>query len=210
MLQTVPRGGVDLGTIADLAARAPAPDAATLTPSAAIARNLLATRLATADPSHCRVLGPGRLVSAETLPFACRMDALDGADVAAIAREGLDWLVVGDALAADDDPPAVLAEIARSLAQERAPRLLVVLPGIALLPDDGPQCPRRWLFSSVSGRAMARAALADRPASVITLGNVLAASMEVLGLPADRLWPQELAADDPEYPMVVAIASGRA
>ena len=50
-------------------------------------------------------------------------------------------------------------------------------------------------------------ALDDRAISVMTFGNVLAASTELLGLPADRLWPEELVANDPEYPMVVAIGT---
>jgi hypothetical protein len=208
LLETVPRGRVDLGEVAALAARPPGPSALTLTPSAALARELLATRLASTDPARCRVLGPGRLVSAATLPFACRMDALDADGVAASADAELDWLVVGDALAAEDDPPATLARVARRLPDPAAPRLLVVLPGTALLPDDAAACPRRWLFGRVSGERMAATALAGRTASVTSRGNVLAACMDVLGLPADRLWPKELAADDPEYPMVVVIATG--
>jgi hypothetical protein len=102
----------------------------------------------------------------------------------------------------------VLAAIASRLPAEGAPRLLVILPGIALLPDDESHCPRRWLFSPVSAEAMARQVLAGRSASVVSFGNVLAANMELLGFTADRLWPNELAADDAEYPMVVAIVSG--
>ena len=208
LLQTVPRGGIDLGKVAELAARAPGSASDGMTPSAALARALLATHLAAVDPLRCRVLGPGRLISAETLPFACRIDALDDPAMATITEAMLDWLVVGDALAAEADPPAALARLASHLPARSAPRLLIVLPGTALLPDDEAPCPRRWLFGQPSGERIAGAALPGRAASVITRGNVLAASMEVLGLPADRLWPKELAADDPEYPMVVAIVTG--
>jgi hypothetical protein len=208
LLQTVPRGAVDLGKVGELAAQAPGSAADGMTPSTALARALLATQLVATDPSRCRVLGPGRLVSAETLPFACRIGALDDPAMATITEAVLDWLVVGDALAAEADPPGALARLASHLPARSAPRLLVVLPGTALLPDDEAPCPRRWLFGQPCGERMAEAALPGRAASVITRGNVLAASMEVLGLPADRLWPNELAAADPEYPMVVAIVTG--
>jgi hypothetical protein len=207
LLGTVPRGRVDLGQVPALAARGTANDARAAPPSAALARDLLAMHLGNADPARCRVLGPGRLVSAETLPFACRMDALDDPAAATIGEPGLDWLVVGDALAAEDDPPATLARVARNLPARSAPRLLVVLPGTALLPDDDAPCPRRWLFGGPAGAWLAVTSLGGRPAAVLTRGNVLCASMEVLCLPAERLWPNELAADDPEYPMVVAIVT---
>jgi hypothetical protein len=86
-------------------------------------------------------------------------------------------------------------------------RLVVVLPGTALLPDDDAPCPRRWLFSRASAEAMARQVLGEGPHEITTRGNVLAASTELLGLPADRLWPEELVANDPEYPMVIAIGT---
>jgi hypothetical protein len=131
------------------------------------------------------------------------MDELTGADLDTVTD--LDWLVVGDGLAAEDDPPALLARLATQLKARPGSRMLAVLPGTALLPDDDLPCPRRWLFSRASGEAIARAALDDRAISVMTFGNVLAASMDLLGFAADRLWPEELVANDPEYPMVVAI-----
>lgn len=205
LLRTVPRGSVDLGQLATLAARARRPGDEVLTPSAALARNLLAERLEGADPQRCCVVGPGRLVSEATLPFECRTTAL--ADVDREAGGDLDWLIVGDALAAEDDPPAFLARLANRFERSPELRMLAILPGTALLPDDDQPCPRRWLFSRVSGETMARTALEGRPLTVSTLGNVLAASADLLGFATDRLWSDELVANDPEYPMVVAIDS---
>jgi hypothetical protein len=205
LLRTVPRGRVDLGQVATLAAQARRPGAEMLTPSAALVRNLLAERLEVADPQRCCVVGPGRLVSRATLPFDCRMRALR--DIDHDAGADLDWLVVGDALAAEDDPPASLSRLADHLKTWPQLRMLVVLPGTALLPDDEQPCPRRWLFSRVSGETMARTVLAGRALTVSTLGSVLAASADLLGFAADRLWPEELVANDPEYPMVVVIAT---
>lgn len=205
LLRTLPRGGVDLGQVATLAAQAHRPGAEVLTPSAALARNLLAERLEGADPRRCCVVGPGRLVSKATLPFDCRMAALTDLDREAGAD--LDWLVVGDALAAEDDPPAFLARLARHFGALPGLRMLAILPGTALLPDDDQPCPRRWLFSRVSGEAMARTALEGRGLTVSTVGNVLAASADLLGFATDRLWRDELVANDPEYPMIVAIAT---
>ena len=210
LLRTLPVGGVDLGAMPALAAAEAGAnrsgDGVGLLPSAALAKGLLAERLRGVAPARCAVLGPGRLVSAATLPFACRLEPLPPSDAAVPALAGLDWLVVGDALAAEDDPPAVLRRLVAALDQS-ASRLLVVLPGTALLPDDEPPCPRRWLFSEVSGAALAREVLAERAGPVTVLGNVLAAASDLLGLAADRLWPDELTADDPEYPMVVALTT---
>ena len=211
LLRTLPVGGVDLGAMPALAAAEAGASRSgagvALLPSAALAQTLLAERLRGVAPARCAVLGPGRLVSAATLPFACRLEPLPPSDAAVPALAGLDWLVVGDALAAEDDPPAVLRRLLLATLGPSAPRLLVVLPGTALLPDDEPPCPRRWLFSEVSGAALAREVLAERAGPVTVLGNVLAAASDLLGLAADRLWPDELTADDPEYPMVVALTT---
>jgi hypothetical protein len=208
LLRTLPIGRVDLGDVPTLAA---APIVAVggegLSPSAALARGLLAEQLAAVTPSRCCVLGPGRLVRTETLPFACRMVALTATDDVSLNPVELDCLVVGDALAALDDPPAVLRRVVAAAADRPGLRLLVVLPGTALLPDDEAPCPRRWLFSAVSGAAMAREVLGERAGSVIVRGNVIAASSDLLGIAADRLWPDELLADDPEYPLVVALTT---
>jgi hypothetical protein len=207
LLRTVPVGRVDLGDLPRLAAGDRVASGGGLRPAAALARGLLAERLAGVAPARCAVFGPGRLVSAATMPFACRLEPLPAEDAPVLEPGELDWLVVGDALAALDDPPAALGRIAAAASGPRAPRLLVVLPGTALLPDDEPPCPRRWLFSPVSGAALARRVFADRAAPVTALGNVLAAASDLLGLDADRLWPDELAAADPEYPLVVALAT---
>jgi hypothetical protein len=208
LLRTVPKGAVDLGQVPALAAAREVPASGGLSPACWLAQRLLAGRLAGLSPGRCRVVGPGRLVADETLPFTVAQQPLptgDGAGARAFGDD-LDCLVVGDALAAEDDPPALLGRLVAGLGSGTQ-RLLVVLPGTALMPDDAASCPRRWLFSEASGIAMARQVLGERPAIVRTFGNALAASSELLGLAADRLWPDELAADDPQYPMVVAIES---
>jgi len=212
LLRTVPMGGVDLGRVPELAMQAQdVPDeGAPLSPSGRLAQMLLAERLAGVAAERCLVLGPGRLVNAVTLPFACRSRPLREVLRAESDKErhdfgDLDCLVVGDALASEDDPPATLAGLLAGLAPAAAVRLIVVLPGTALLPDDLTDCPRRWLFSQASGESLARQALAGQAATVATRGNVLAASSDLLGLAADQLWPEELAAVDPQYPMVVML-----
>lgn len=150
------------------------------------------------------MLGAGRLVDAASLPFACRTAPLPSAD-GRLDLGDLECLIVGDALAGVDDPPRTLAALLKGLAPGTPTRLLVVLPGAALLPDDLADCPRRWLFSGASGESLAREVLAGREVTVATRGNVLAASTDLLGLGADQLWPEELAADDPQYPMVVML-----
>ncbi len=212
LLRTVPKGGVDLGRVPELATQAldATDDRAPLSPSGRQAQMLLAERLAGVAAERCLVLGPGRLVNAATLPFACRSRPLREA-LRAESDKGrhdlgdLDCLVVGDALASEDDPPATLAGLLAGLAPATAVRLIVVLPGTALLPDDLPDSPRRWLFSQASGESLARQALAGQAVTVTTRGNVLAASTDLLGLGADELWPEELAANDPQYPMVVML-----
>jgi hypothetical protein len=178
-----------------------------LSPSRRLAQLLLAERLAGAAAERCLVLGAGRLVNAASLPFACRTAPLPSADGndERLDQGDLDCLIVGDALAAVDDPPRTLAALLKGLAPGTPTRLLVVLPGTALLPDDLADCPRRWLFSRASGESFAREVLEGSAATVATRGNVLAASSELLGLAADQLWPDELAADDPQYPMVVML-----
>lgn len=209
LLRTVPKGRVDLGRVPELAKMAPGvPDAGTpLSPSGRLAQMLLAERLAGVTAERCLVLGPGRLVNAATLPFACRTSPLRDVLRAETDKErfDVDCLVVGDALASEDDPPAVLAGLLAGLAPATALRLLVVLPGTALVPDDLADSPRRWLFSRASGEGLARQVLAGHGATVATRGNVLAASTDLLGLAADQLWPEELAAVDPQYPMVVML-----
>lgn len=205
LLRTVPRGGVALGDVAKLAATASPQGGGGLSPAQSLAGRLLAERLAGVAPDQCMVIGPGRLVAAATLPFACHMVPLAKGDGSPVDRDARHWLVVGDALAGLDDPPASLERLVQGLGPKSNLRLIVVLPGTALLPDDLEPCPRRWLFSRASATAMASQVLGASRTSVVTLGNVLAASSELLGLPADRLWPEEINADDPQYPMVVAI-----
>ena len=222
LLRTLPIGRVDLGDVPMLAAAAGAVGGGEgVSPAAALARGLLAEQLAGVAPARCRVLGPGRLVNADTLPFASGpfasgpfasgpfasgLAALPAINGAPLDLAEIDWLVIGDALAAADDPPAALRHVVAA-AGRSGPRLLVVLPGTALLPDDEAPCPRRWLFSAVSGEAMARAVFGERAAPVIVRGNVLAASSELLGIGAERLWPDELHACDLEYPLVVALTT---
>jgi len=156
LLRNRPTGRVDLAAVPALAAAAGAPGGkAGLSPSAALARRLLAEQLAGLAAERCRVLGPGRLVTAETLPFVCRMEPLPADDATLADPAELDCLLVGDALAA----------------------------------------------------AMASRVLGERAGPVMVLGNVLAAATDLLGLGADRLWPEELDAGDPEYPMVVALTT---
>ena len=202
-------GRADLGRMPELASKGSAATsgATPLAPSHRLAQLLLAERLAGVAAERCLVLGAGRLVDAASLPFACRTAPLPSADGndERLDLGDLDCLVVGDALAGVDDPPRTLAALLAGLAPGTATRLLVVLPGTALLPDDLADCPRRWLFSRASGERLAGELLAGRAVTVTTRGNVLAASSELLGLAADQLWPEELADDDPQYPMVVML-----
>jgi len=211
LLRTVPKGAVDVGIVPALAAApiAAASDMAPrrrLSPARWLARRLLADRLAGVPPQHCRVLGTGRLVDVDTLPFDVRTEALPAADNHALETAGLHILVIGDALGALDHPPAALRRLLAGITVgQNGLRVLIVLPGTALLPDDDIPCPRRWLFSEASGRAMAGQLPDVSSVTVTTSGNVLAASAELLDLAADHLWPDELAADDPQYPMIVAV-----
>jgi len=208
LLATAPFGRVQLGQLPELAIRpGSAIDGHSLSPAAAMTRQLLASCLNTGEAGICHVLGPGRLVGEDSLPFPCRMDPLPGATDWPGPEPDCQWLVIGDGLASLDDPQAALARIAQTIASLPTTRVLMVLPGTAMLPDDEPPCPRRWLFSAVSGNAMARAAFGDRIRLLASLGNALTASAELLGLAADRLWPDELEKNDPEYPMVVAFAT---
>ena len=204
LLRTVPKGRVDLGEVPQLVASAT--PCSTLSPVRWVARGLLAERLRRVDPTRCRVLGPGRLVDAATMPFHCPMAPLGAADGVASAV-GLSWLVIGDALAAESDPPGVLSRLTACFAETGLPAILVLLPGTALLPDDRPSCPRRWLFSRASAARMAMEAFGGIAADVTTAGNALVASSEVLGLAAQDLWEDELAFVDPQYPVVVALTT---
>lgn len=204
LLRTVPKGCADLGELPGLAAlQRPGP---TLSPARWVARRLLAERLRAVDPRRCRVLGPGRLVDATTMPFACPMAPLDAAEEMATVAD-MRWLVIGDALAAESDPPGVLSRLAGCFAGTGPPDILVLLPGTALLPDDSTSCPRRWLFSRASAAGMAAEAFGDVAADVTTAGNALVASGEVLGLAAENLWADELEFVDPQYPVVVALTT---
>lgn len=211
LLRTVPKGAVDLGVVPALAAApiAAASDMAPhrhVSPARWLARRLLADRLAGVPPQHCRVLGAGRLVDADTLPFDVRIEALPAGENQALQTAGLHVLMIGDALAALDHPTVVLGRLLAGITVgPNGLRVLIVLPGTALLPDDDLPCPRRWLFSEASGMAMAVQLPDVSSVTVATSGNVLAASAELLGLAAGQLWPDELAADDPQYPMIVAV-----
>jgi hypothetical protein len=204
LLRTVPTGRVDLGEVPRLAATPIT--SPLLSPARHGARSLLAERLRGVDPKRCRVVGPGRLVDATTMPFACPTGPLAAAE-GAIGATPPSWLVVGDALAAEPDPTAALSRLAAFFTAVERPRFVVLLPGTALLPDDTPPCPRRWLFSRVSGERLAAAAFGNLPTDVATVGNVLIASSEVLGLAARDLWADELDFVDPQYPVIVALTT---
>lgn len=208
LLATIPFGRVQLGQLPDLAMRPASPiDGHPLSPAAAMTRRLLASCLHSCEAGTCHVLWPGRLVSEESLPFPCRMEPLPESTDWRGPKPDCKWLVIGDGLASLNDPQAALVRIAQAFASLPTTRILMVLPGTAMLPDDEAPFPRRWLFSAVSGNAMARAAFGDKVHPLASLGNALTASAELLGIAADRLWPDELEKNDPEYPMVVAFAT---
>ena len=202
LLRTVPKGRIDLGEL-------PGPAAAScsaLSPARWLAKRMLAERLRGVDPAHCWVLGPGRLVDATTMPLDCATYPLSEAD-GLIGSAALSWIVVGDALAAQSDPPAVLGRLAELYAGGKPLRFLGLLPGTATLPDNVPPSPRRWLFSRASAARMAAEAFGGIAADVHTAGNALVASSEGLGLAAQDLWTDELEFVDPQYPVVVTLTT---
>ncbi|HXF98349.1 MAG TPA: methyltransferase domain-containing protein [Gaiellaceae bacterium] len=102
------------------------------------------------------------------------------------------------------DPRAALATLHRILAPRGV--LLATMPGITRISRiDDELWGEWWHYTARSARRLAEEAFGAGAVEVETFGNVLAAAGFLYGLAASDLRPEELAARDPLYPVLVAL-----
>ena len=126
----------------------------------------------------------------------------DLADAPQLPSEAFDCVIANSTLQSVYDVRAAFATIHRILATGGV--LLATVPGIAKVePGDG----RRewWHFTGRSAQAVAEETFGPGNVEVETYGNVLTAAGVLYGLAAPDLRPEEIAARDPHYEVVVAL-----
>lgn len=152
--------------------------------------------------------GGGRVRSADVLDYVARPEVTlvaDLADAAAIPDNSFDCILCTQTLMYIYDAPAAVQSIHRMLAPGGT--ALVTLAGISQI------APKEmtggaedyWRFTCASARKLFASVFGAENTAVESFGNVLTATALLHGLVAEELTAEEFAANDPDYPVIVAI-----
>ncbi len=121
-----------------------------------------------------------------------------------IPDDSFDCAIVTQTLQFVYDVRAALATLERVLAPGGV--LLATVPGLTKIsPPEDEEWGEWWHYTSRSARRLAEEAFGDGSVEVQTYGNVLTASAFLYGLAASDLRPEELAAHDRLYEVIVGI-----
>ncbi|HEX6313907.1 MAG TPA: methyltransferase domain-containing protein [Gemmatimonadaceae bacterium] len=131
----------------------------------------------------------------------------DLADAPQIPDAQFDALIVTQTLHLIYDARAAVATMHRILTPGGV--LLLTVPGITQVPNGTPWAHTwYWAFTPLSVRRMLSERFGDAT-GVTSYGNVLAAASMLYGLSSADLVPGELAADDPDYPVIIGARAQR-
>jgi SAM-dependent methyltransferase len=128
------------------------------------------------------------------------------ADLAAadhVASDAFDCIVLTQTLHLIYDVPAAIRTLHRILAPGGV--VLVTAPGISQLHSGRWRDTWYWAFTPASATRLFAEHFAPGEVRVESHGNVLAAIALLEGLATEELRPEELAVDDPSYPVTVAV-----
>jgi SAM-dependent methyltransferase len=154
------------------------------------------------EPHYTERFGGGRVASTDVVdvdPNNPRATLVgDLADPATLPAARFDCVVLTQTLQFVDDPAAALANAWGALAPRGA--LLVAVPTISKLDTDYPRDLWRWTVAGLE--ELLRRACPGGEVEVTGYGNALASVAFLMGLAAEELRPDELAAHDPELALV--------
>ncbi|HSJ64612.1 MAG TPA: methyltransferase domain-containing protein [Gemmatimonadaceae bacterium] len=132
----------------------------------------------------------------------------DLADAPHIPDAAFDTLIVTQTLHLIYDAKAAARTMHRVLRPGGV--LLLTVPGITQIPNGTPWAHTWfWAFTPLSVRRMLGDAFAGGTVEVSQYGNVLAAAAMLYGLASADLRPDELAAMDPDYPVIIGARAER-
>jgi len=133
----------------------------------------------------------------------------DLTDAPQIPSNSFDCAIVTQTLQFVYDVRAALATLHRILAPNGV--LLATVPGITKIsPPEDEEYGEWWHYTRRSALRLAEEAFGTGNVEVATYGNVLTAAGFLYGLAAPDLQPEELAAHDPLYEVIVGIRAVRA
>ncbi len=121
-----------------------------------------------------------------------------------IPDDSFDCIVLTQTLHYVFDMRAAVAEIYRILAPGGT--VLCTVPGLSQISRyDMDLWGDRWRLTSLSARELFTTAFPEDQVKVETFGNALAGLCFIEGIPAERLSIKELAVNDPDYQILVAV-----
>ena len=121
-----------------------------------------------------------------------------------IADGSFDCMVLTQTLNYVFEMKAAVAEVFRMLAPGGT--VLCTVPGLSQISRyDMDRWGDRWRLTSLSARELFATAFPAEAIEVETFGNALSALCFIEGIPAERLRPEELAVNDPDYQILIAI-----
>jgi SAM-dependent methyltransferase len=130
----------------------------------------------------------------------------DLASIPQVPDGTFDCIVLTQTLHYVYDMEAAVAELHRILAPNGT--LLCSVSGLSQISrHDMDRWGDRWRLTSLSAKELFCTAFAEEDVEVETFGNVLSALCFIEGIPAEKLHPKELDANDADYQILVAITA---
>ncbi len=164
------------------------------------------------DDRYARQFGGGRVTAVDV--FDLQTDNPGATIYGDLTRAGdlpaerFDCLIVTQVLQFVYDLPAAVAALRNALRPGGV--LLATMPTVSqVCRFDMERWGDYWRFTSASARRLLGGVFGPEAVTVETFGNVLAASAFLYGLAAEDLTGAELAANDPDYELLVAARAVR-
>lgn len=164
------------------------------------------------EARYTRQFGGGRVTGSEILHVTADNPRAtivgDLADAPHIPDAAFDTLIVTQTLHLIYDAKAAARTMHRVLRPGGV--LLLTVPGITQIPNGTPWAHTWfWAFTPLSVQRLLGDAFAGGTVQVAQYGNVLSAAAMLYGLSADDLRSDELAARDPDYPVIIGARAER-
>jgi SAM-dependent methyltransferase len=173
------------------------------------ASSIAGTVLEIGDPLYTTMFGGDRVLAGEVLdvnkgPFVTYQGDLEtdhGCD--SVPSNRFDCLVVTQTLQFIYNVKAAVQIFHRVLKPDGV--LLATVPGVTRTSESEYPSSWFWSFTRTSTARMFGEVFGHAAVGVRTYGNVLAAACFLYGLAAEELSLEQLGADDPDFPVVVAV-----
>lgn len=164
------------------------------------------------DDRYTSAYGDGRVTRTDILhavPGNPRATFIgDLSQGAGLPEASFDGIILTQVMQYVPDPHAAISHLRRCLLPGGS--ILAILP--ALIQGDrgeGIQWADRWRFTASSARELFASGFSDDELAIESYGNVLAVASSLMGLAQEDLRPAELDAQDPAYPLVIAVCAMR-